>query len=70
MSMAVLYADKDKDGNVPLLIISFGDRVDIELRHYYEGQNRATAYHLVNRQQVKMICDGLSRWLNEDMESD
>lgn len=59
-----LYADKDERGDIPFYITAFGDKVSFEI-HASSGR---MMYHTVDRQQVKRICDALSKWLEDSLE--
>ena len=61
-----LYAEFDKNREIPILIKVHGDHVYIELRAYYQGQTTASIYNILNREQAKKLTDNLVKWLEGD----
>lgn len=62
----LLFADYDKDGNIPLIISDLGsDLIDIEIRSIYKGVHHGAIYCLIDREQASRLRDALNSWLDD-----
>lgn len=64
--MTIHYAEKDTNGKIPIIITDhYGGRLYLEFRHYYDG-GKATSYHTMDKNQVRILRDALTKWLERE----
>ena len=66
--MGIIFYNPDENGHAPIMISDPYNtgQVIIELRAYYEGQERGAIWHALTRDQIKELRDSLTAWLTDD----
>ena len=62
----ILYCERDNDGNVPVLITSYDDKILIEIRGYHQSEKRGCLWNTLTWDQTRLLRDKLSEWLIEN----